>query len=92
MQDREKSIFAGIESLSIIQQSYRRVKKRKQNKTKKQQQKTHSIHDNKQRFESKEPKYILSSPRTVASVEKRFVISLVDRDILVRSDPFYLFF
>ena len=37
------------------------------------------------------PKYIRSSSRTVASVEKRILISPVDEDILVRSDSFYFF-
>ena len=35
---------------------------------------------------------IQSSSRTVASVEKRIVISPVDGDILVRSDSFYFFY
>ena len=36
--------------------------------------------------------YILSSPRIAASVEKRFVISLLVRDTLVCSDHFIYFF
>ena len=89
----EKKVFLlALNHYRLYNRATEEWKKENKTKQKKQQQKTHSIHDNKQRFESKEPKYILSSPRTVASVEKRFVISLVDRDILVRSDPFYLVF
>ena len=69
-------------------------KKKKKNNKEKKHTHTHTpymIINNVSKIRNRS-KYILSSPRTVASVEKRFVISLVDRDILVRSNPFYSFF